>query len=163
MKKFVLLGVVSAVVLMGAGCSQEKNDFVFEPEPQVNQKPPVAEVQPENKFATPDSIAPSNTEVIASKTPRERGVVRIKVNSAKTKLPVSGVIIVTEGMSGAETVKKTNLEGWVEFPQTWGNVYIPKMGGYKFSEVVNTMDGDKDGNITLLLEADVISGTVKGN
>lgn len=81
-------------------------------------------------------------------SPRTRGKVRIIVKSSATKLPVAGIPVVIEHSGG----KKTNLEGWVEFNQSDGNAYVAGGKGFHSSEVVNTMNGDEKGIITIYIK-----------
>lgn len=81
-------------------------------------------------------------------SPRARGKVRIIVKSSVTKLPVAGMPVVIEHSGG----KKTNLEGWAEFNQSDGNVYVAGGNGFHSSEVVSTMNGDEKGIITIYIK-----------
>lgn len=148
MKKNILTTTLFAatIILVGNGCP---STLITE----IEQNPL------NSKSATPTtaaSAAPTSPvlEVEAdlsaqeNATPRERGMARIHVLSAATKLPIAGITLVVENSS---QTKVTNSAGWAEFPASTGNIYVPKLNGFLASQVVSTADGNENGDITILL------------
>lgn len=160
----VIIAILGTFMLIGAGCSSDKllteKDFQESP-PAIKTQPSVAaslvispsstlnntpsQVVDRTPAQEPSSALPLNT------TPRERGMVRVYVRSAKTKFPIPGIVIV---VSHSSDYKTTNREGWAEFSMTAGNLYVPKMTGFNPSEVVNSAEGDEKGIINILLSAE---------
>lgn len=147
MKKFLVSGalIVTVLVLVGAGCSQTPLETGDNVESSVYGEPSTSITAGETFSA---SAVETSSDVVALSS-RQRGMVRIYVVSAATKLPVAGVPLVVEHSSEN---KITNAEGWVEFKAATGNVYVPKMNGFLASSVVSTANGDAAGEIVITLQ-----------
>lgn len=159
MKNFLLIGsLFLMVILLGAGCSNNGKmtevDYYGNPTkdedsvPTDEEKPPAAAVIPPASSGDTPIVSEDVKPSVASLSPTERGMVRIKVIGAQSKLPVPGVVVVVEHSSENKT---TNAEGWVEFPIATGNVYVPANIGYKGSGNINTFGPSENGVITVLL------------